>query len=52
MSKLGYKALVAAAEAKIRIISAADAIDMLGARRCRPCVVALKTAIGESARFQ
>ena len=30
MSKVGYKALVEAAEARIRIISAADAIDKLG----------------------
>ena len=30
MSKLGYKALVAAAEARIRIIPAADAIELLG----------------------
>ena len=30
MSKLGYKALVAAAEAKIRIIPAADAVELLG----------------------
>jgi rhodanese-related sulfurtransferase len=30
MGKVGYKALVAAAEARIRIISAADAIDKLG----------------------
>lgn len=30
MEKLGYKALVEAAEARIRIISAADAIDRLG----------------------
>jgi len=30
MSKVGYKALVEAAEARIQIISAADAIDKLG----------------------
>ena len=30
MSKIGYKELVEAAEAKIRIISAAEAIDLLG----------------------
>ena len=30
MSKVGYKALVEAAEAKIRTISAAEAIDILG----------------------
>lgn len=30
MSKLGYKALVAAAEARIRIIPTADAIELLG----------------------
>ena len=30
MSKLGYKALVAAAEARIRIVPAADAIELLG----------------------
>ncbi len=30
MSKIGYKALVEAAEARIRIISAAEAIDRLG----------------------
>ena len=30
MGKLGYKALVEAAEARIQIISAADAIDKLG----------------------
>ena len=29
MSKIGYKELVEAAEAKIRIVSASDAIDML-----------------------
>lgn len=32
MAKLGYKALVEAAEAKIRIISAAEAAELLGAR--------------------
>ena len=30
MSKVGYKALVEAAEARIQVISAADAIDKLG----------------------